>query len=149
MLYFAYGSNLDREQFAARCPGSRPVAAAVLRGYRLAFRGGGHADILRQAGGLVQGALYEVTAGDIAALDRYEGVPAYYHRIIVSVTDSAGGRQKALAYKMNSGASDAAPSLSYVLTIVCGCRDWDIEPDPKVKAALEVQISNPAGEYRA
>lgn len=121
----------------------------MLRGYRLAFCGGGHADILRHAGGLVQGALYEVRADDIAALDRYEGVPTYYHRIIVSVTDSAGGRQKAQAYKMNSGASDAEPSLSYVLTIVCGCRDWGIEPNPVVKAALEAQISNPAEENRA
>jgi len=57
MLYFAYGSNLDRRRFEARCPGSRPVAAAELRGYRLAFRGNGHADIVRQKGGVVRGAL--------------------------------------------------------------------------------------------
>ena len=32
---------------------------------------------------------------------------------------------------------DAAPSVSYVLTIACGCRDWRIEPDDEVKAAME------------
>ena len=143
MLYFAYGSNLDRRQFAARCPGSRPVAAAVLRGYRLAFRGGGHADIVRQKGGVVRGALYNVTARDAEALDRYEGVPVYYHRITVFVKDEGGRLHRALAYKMNSDVQAEAPSLSYVLAIVCGCRDWRIEPDPEVKAAMETRLAEP------
>ncbi len=143
MLYFAYGSNLDRRQFAARCPGSRPVTSAVLRGYRLAFRGGGHADIVRQKGGVVRGALYSVTARDAEALDRYEGVPVYYHRITVFVKDEGGRLHRALAYKMNSDVQAEAPSLSYVLTIVCGCRDWRIEPDPEVKAAMEANLAQP------
>ena len=137
MLYFAYGSNLDRRRFEARCPGSRPVAAAVLRGYRLAFRGNGHADIVRDKGGLVRGALYRLTARDAAALDCYEGAPVYYHRITVFVKDCEGRLRRALAYKMRGDMTDAAPSLSYVLTIVCGCRDWKIEPDDEVKAAME------------
>ena len=137
MLYFAYGSNLDRRRFEARCPESRPVAAAELRGYRFAFRGNGHADIVRQKGGVVRGALYSVTARDAAALDYYEGVPVYYHRITVFVKDADGRLRRALAYKMRNDATDAAPSLSYVLTIVCGCRDWKIEPDDEVKAAME------------
>ena len=143
MLYFAYGSNLNRRQFAARCPGSRPVAPAVLRGYRLAFRGGGHADIVRHRGGVVRGALYSVTARDAEGLDRYEGVPTYYHPITVFVKDEKGRLRKALAYKMRSDVTDAAPSLSYVLTIVCGCRDWKIEPDQEVKAALDARLEGP------
>jgi len=140
MLYFAFGSNLCRAQFAARCPGSRPVSRATLRGWRLAFRGNGHADIVRQKGSIVQGALYEVTDGDLAALDRYEGVPVYYHRITVRVRDEAGRLVWALAYKMRSDAADTPPSLSYALTIVRGCRDWGIEPDGEVKAALEAAL---------
>ena len=137
MLYFAYGSNLERRRFKARCPGSRPVAAAELRGYRLAFRGNGHADIVRDKGGLVRGALYNLAARDVASLDRYEGAPTYYHRITVFVKDGDGRLRRALAYKMRSDVADAEPSLTYVLTIVCGCRDWQIEPDDEVKAAME------------
>ena len=135
MLYFAYGSNLDRRQFARRCPGSRPVAPATLRGYRLAFRGSGHADIVREKGGLVRGALYRATARDVEALDRYEGVPGYYHRITVFVKDDAGRVRKAFAYKMGNRFEEAAPSLSYTLIIVRGYRDWGIQPDAEVEAA--------------
>jgi len=53
------------------------------------------------------------------------------------VKDGDGRLRRALAYKMRSDVADAAPSLSYVLTIVCGCRDWQIEPDDEVKAAME------------
>ena len=146
MLYFAYGSNLDRRQFAARCPGSRPVTAAALRGYRLAFRGGGHADIVREKGGLVRGGLYEVAARHLAALDLYEGAPTYYHRITVFVKDAEGRLRKALAYKMRNDTADAAPSLPYVLSIVCGCRSWRIEPDPEVKAAMEARLAESVEE---
>ena len=146
MLYFAYGSNLDRKRFAARCPGSRPVAAAELRGYRLAFRGNGHADVVRQKGGVVRGALYSLTARDAAALDYYEGAPIYYHRITVFVKDADGKLRRALAYKMRNDATDAAPSLFYVLTIICGCRDWRIEPDEEVTAAMDAGLAAPEGE---
>ena len=146
MLYFAYGSNLHRRRFEARCPGSRPVAAAELRGYRLAFRGNGHADIVRQKGSVVRGALYTVTPRDVEALDCYEGVPVYYHRITIFVKDGAGRLHKALAYKMRNDVTDAAPLLSYVLTIVSGCRDWNIEPDDEVKAAMEMAQATPGRE---
>jgi len=135
MLYFAYGSNLDRRQFARRCPGSRSVAPAVLRGYRLAFRGGGHADIVREKGGTVRGALYEVTKRDVEALNRYEGVPGYYHRITVFVRDGRGRLRRAFAYKMGNAFGETAPALSYVQIIHRGCRDWGIEPDAEVEAA--------------
>jgi gamma-glutamylcyclotransferase (GGCT)/AIG2-like uncharacterized protein YtfP len=144
--YFAYGSNLDRRRFKARCPGSRPVAPAELRGYRLAFRGNGHADIVQQKGGVVRGALYSVTTRDVRALDYYEGVPVYYHRITVFVKDEGGRLRRALAYKMRNDVADAPPSLSYVLTIVCGCRDWNIEPDDEVKAAMELAQATPGRE---
>jgi len=146
MLYFAYGSNLDRRRFRARCPGSRPVATAELRGYRLAFRGDGFADIVRQKGGVVRGALYGVSARDAVALDYYEGAPVHYHRITVFVKDAGGKLRRALAYKMRNDATDAAPSLFYVLTIVRGYRDWRIEPDDEVIAAMETCLAARGGE---
>ena len=39
-LYFAYGSNLNLDQMAVRCPQAGVVGKAVLEGYELAFRRG-------------------------------------------------------------------------------------------------------------
>ena len=38
--YFAYGSNLNFEQMAYRCPEATVVGTAKLDGYELAFRRG-------------------------------------------------------------------------------------------------------------
>ena len=138
MLYWAYGSNLNMTQFARRCPGSRPVCRAVLKGYRFAFRGHGHADIVRgRRGDEVWGALYEITERDAAALDRYEGVPTYYRRVDVYVEDDQGEVRPALAYKMAPHQKRAAPSLGYVLTILQGCREWGLTPDAEIEEALQ------------
>ena len=39
MLYFAYGSNLDVQQMALRCPRARKLGRARLDGYELKFDG--------------------------------------------------------------------------------------------------------------
>ena len=43
-LYFAYGSNMNLNQMAFRCPDAEVVESVRLEGYRLAFRtnGGGN-----------------------------------------------------------------------------------------------------------
>ena len=38
-LYFAYGSNLDLEQMAQRCPDAEIVGPVRLENYELRFRG--------------------------------------------------------------------------------------------------------------
>ena len=40
-LYFAYGSNLDLEQMAQRCPDAEIVGPVRLENYELRFRGSG------------------------------------------------------------------------------------------------------------
>ena len=39
-FYLAYGSNLNLEQMAHRCPTAKPIGTAVLKDYQLLFRGG-------------------------------------------------------------------------------------------------------------
>ena len=36
-LYFAYGSNIDLEQMARRCPAAQVVGPGILENYELAF----------------------------------------------------------------------------------------------------------------
>ena len=49
MLYFAYGSNLNRKQMKRRCKESKYIGCYTLKNYKLAFRkkyyGGGVAYI--------------------------------------------------------------------------------------------------------
>ena len=52
--YFAYGSNLNFEQMAYRCPEATVVGTAKLDGYELAFRRG-YLTILPKEGASVEG----------------------------------------------------------------------------------------------
>lgn len=91
MLYFAYGSNMSVAQMARRAPAARPLGTGCLAGHRLFFTTDGYAAIRRQAGHRVRGVVWQVSARDIAMLDRYEGVgEGWYRRRTVAVR--SGGR---------------------------------------------------------
>ena len=64
-LYFAYGSNINLEQMAVRCPAAQVVGPAVLDGYELLFRGNrrgaGVATIEPLPGSQVHGLLWKLT----------------------------------------------------------------------------------------
>jgi len=105
-LYFAYGSNLDRDQMLGRCPRATVVGRATLPGFRLMFaghspsRGGAVATVARDADGQVQGVLYVLTEADLAELDRCEGVPFTYDRVLKIVVDDRGRRRRAQVYRL-------------------------------------------------
>lgn len=92
-LYFAYGSNLSREQMKIRCPQSSYVGKAILPNYALAFGGfsagwgGAVATIERAAGAQVEGVLYLLPRADLWRLDGYEGHPRSYRREMRRVLD--------------------------------------------------------------
>ena len=44
--YIAYGSNLNLEQMARRCPTAKVVGSTIFKNYRLVFRGGSHGPAL-------------------------------------------------------------------------------------------------------
>lgn len=72
--YFAYGSNLNFEQMAYRCPEATVVGTAKLDGYELAFRRG-YLTILPKEGASVEGLIWSVTDHDEAQLERGETAP--------------------------------------------------------------------------
>lgn len=108
-LYFAYGSNLNLDQMARRCPDAEPVGRVRLDGYRLAFRrtGGGYLTILPDKGNHVDGLLWKVSAQDEQALNHYEGFPHFYARRTVDVQGKGVGHQ-AMVYVMNAPYKDRA-----------------------------------------
>ena len=109
-LYAAYGSNMNLEQMAYRCPTARVVGMAWLKDYRLLFRGdkeNAHATVEPHDGGAVPIVLWEITPTDEMALDRYEGYPTYYRKENVRVemngttTDDEPTETMAMVYIMN------------------------------------------------
>ncbi len=102
-LYIAYGSNLNLEQMAARCPTARVAGASQLNGRRLLFRGaraGAVATVEPHKGGSVPVLVWEITPQDEAALDRYEGFPFLYRKEKARVMLN-GKRVTAMIYIMN------------------------------------------------
>lgn len=128
--YFAYGSNLNRDQMKRRCKDAVPLTAAVLKGYRLVERC--HADIEPADGYVVNGAVYEISGDDLTALDHYEGFPCYYVRVNVQVMTHDGRTFDAIVYRMtdeNAKANNGTPyQPQYRAACSQGCRDWRI-PD--------------------
>ena len=79
--YFAYGSNMNLDQMAYRCPAASVVEPVQLEGYRLTFcgrgKGSGVATILPEEGSYVDGVLWRISERDEQHLDHYEGFPFY------------------------------------------------------------------------
>jgi gamma-glutamylcyclotransferase (GGCT)/AIG2-like uncharacterized protein YtfP len=80
ILYFAYGSNLNAEQMARRCPGARFVGRYELQGWRLVFRKFADIEPADLIDDSVLGGVWEITALHLRALDRFEGHPVTYRR---------------------------------------------------------------------
>lgn len=126
-LYFAYGSNLNLEQFRRRCPLATPVSRCTLDGYKLVFKG--VADIVPSKKGRVYGAIYRITNHCEAALDRYEGFPHLYVKeyLPVEVTTHNGDKvvEDMMFYVMVHDRI-AEPSSWYFNTILRGFNDWKL-----------------------
>ena len=103
-LYFAYGSNINLEQMAHRCPDAEVVGSVTLAGYELTFRGrtdgSGVANIEPKDGASVPGLLWRITPKCEQALDHYEGVPRLYVQQDVTVRDADGKEYAVMAYVM-------------------------------------------------
>ena len=91
--YFAYGSNLNFEQMAYRCPEATAVGTAKLDGYELAFRRG-YLTVLPKEGASVEGLIWSITDHDESQLDCYEGYPTFYDKETMTVTDADGTPHK-------------------------------------------------------
>ena len=129
MYYFAYASNLSKQQMKSRCPDARPLFTATLPNYKLVFTGwsrewrGGKATIKSFRGEKVRGAIYEVSDACLRQLDKYE--PGYT-RFNVTVYDEDNQPQQAVAYIKSGQIEESPPSKEYGAVIRQGYRDWGI-----------------------
>lgn len=126
--YIAYGSNLNVRQMLRRCPGARALGTAVLTGWELLFKGSGTGSYLtieECEDGIVPVVVWEVTASDEAALDRYEGFPNFYYKrdIQLKYKGIRTGKRRtvtAFAYIMHENRPVGVPSNFYMRTCLDG-----------------------------
>ena len=139
--YIAYGSNLNIRQMQIRCPGARAIGTSKLEDFRLMFKGsrsGFYLTVEPEEGCSVPVAVWEVTAADERALDRYEGFPGLYRKkeFVLHVKDTESGkvrRRTVFAYIMHDGQPFGIPSHRYMETCAEGYRDFGFD----IEALLE------------
>lgn len=101
-IYGAYGSNINLEQMANRCPMAEVFGVGYINGYRLTFRHGGFANIEKSDGDRVPVLLWTITDQCEEALDFYEGYPRFYTKTSIPVEfDNGNDKVDAMFYIMN------------------------------------------------
>jgi gamma-glutamylcyclotransferase (GGCT)/AIG2-like uncharacterized protein YtfP len=119
MLYFAFGSNLNRKQIKRRCKNSRFISRHILKNYQLVFRSKyGAADIQRKKGSSVLGAIYDINKADEKKLDVYEEFPKVYVKKYFKILG-----KKVMFYYMSNKTKQTEPSRRYLGSIIQGYKD--------------------------
>lgn len=130
MMYFAYGSNLDDEDWGRFCKkndlsvdGIVPVGPAILPDHELVFnvysntRGGGALNIKNRIGAYVCGALFAVDETGWGTLDFKEGVlDRIYERRTVRVILPDGSLTSAVTYQVTQESQQGfvEPTAAYM-----------------------------------
>ena len=134
-LYFAYGSNINLDQLAYRCPAAEVVGPVTLENYELLFRRGGFATIAPKEGETVTGLLWSITRACEQSLDRYEGYPRFYDKQMVTVRDSEGRSLSVMVYIMDERFREPMlPSDSYYHGILEGYHQNGMPTEPLKRA---------------
>ena len=130
-MYFAYGSNMDAEQMAYRCPGAVCSGPATLTGYRFIINQRGYATIHPDASSETPGLLWQITPADEAKLDRYEGYfNGLYDKCFRTVWDTDGREvSAALVYIDHRNQCIGVPREGYLERILAGGRKHGL-PEP-------------------
>ena len=136
--YAAYGSNLNKEQMARRCPEAVPVCTAFLRGYELAFRRG-YLTVDKKEGGSVPIGIWLISDRDEKNLDHYEGYPKFYTKEEVSLEGNDGKKRTCMIYIMVSGHKKQPPTDGYFTTVYHGYREFGLDFNPLVEAYNKVK----------
>lgn len=109
--------NTNPIQMSLRCPQARSLGHAVLPYYQFEFKG--YATVSPNMHDEVEGVLWEITDDCEQALDRLEGYPTFYSKIIVWVKHN-NELKPCMMYLMHPDEDYEYPSNSYVDSVVDG-----------------------------
>lgn len=114
MIYFAYGSNLNKRVLRTWCPNARYVGKGFLDGWQLVFRK--YLTIEKAEENDVPIGIWDIPDSEIAKLDEYEGYPDLYRKEEMEIAGMKG-----IIYIMNENMiSYLPPSLDYYQKCLLG-----------------------------
>ena len=145
MLYIAYGSNMNIQQMAHRCPNSYVVCNGKLNGYKLVFNY--HADVIEtnNENDFVPVVVWNSADADWDMLDMYEGYPSYYVKETVNVILDNDKTEKAVVYVMvDNRKGFYRPSKDYFECIKKGYIENKIDVE-YLYDALEYSLNHEVG----
>ncbi|MBO5164803.1 MAG: gamma-glutamylcyclotransferase [Ruminococcus sp.] len=134
-LYIAYGSNINLEQMAFRCPHSKVVGTSEIKNFELEFRG--VATIVPKENASVPVLIWELDKRDLPTLNSYEGYPRIYRQEKIKFKLD-GKEVEGMAYLMNRG-TISPPSMYYYNTILQGYRENGLD-ESYLRTSLENSI---------
>jgi hypothetical protein len=130
---------MDLAQMKTRCPSATFVGVARLADHQLAFsrksvnRGCGVADVVRETGRSVWGAVFQLSELDVGALDKSEGYRpgreqnSYWRRECMVFLDGDESRPVAAQTYFGDPQPDPPPTnQAYKALILGGARHWHL-----------------------
>jgi hypothetical protein len=126
-LYFAYGSNMNVDAMGRRCPRSKTLGLARLERHRLAVMREGWLTAVRDPSSAVYGVLWDLALSDIAALDRYEGLPQGLYAKVLQAVVAERGPKRAIVY-FGANAGPGVPRPPYIAEVLAAARSWPLPP---------------------
>ena len=114
-------------QMQRRCPQSRKVGKAWLKGYRWIIAARGYASVVPSPNEEVEGVLFEISPSDEAALDGFEGV-AVGSYIKAELPVICGGLHDVSLVYIDSSKAEGLPVEEYIGRINAGVRDAELSP---------------------
>jgi hypothetical protein len=133
-LYFAYGSNMNVDAMARRCPRSKALGLARLERHRLAVMREGWLTAVRSPSSAVHGVLWDLALSDITALDRHESLSQGLYTKETQLVIAERGPKRAIVYfGTNSGPGVLRPA--YIAEVLAAARLWPLPSEGL--AALE------------
>jgi len=139
MKYFSYGMNTNLSSMAMRCPKARSLGATVLPHYQFEFKS--FATVTPKMDHKVEGVLWEISDECERSLDRLEGYPIYYGKIIVWV-EYEGQLVPCMTYLMYPEEEYNYPSQSYVDMLTEGYTSHGISLDQINWALVQIDDLN-------
>jgi len=143
MLYFAYGSNMQRAAMARRCPAAQAIGPAVIAGYRFFVGVDGWGSVRPGPGGNVYGVLWKLTPRDIAALHAYELLHKGLYDVRHLPVRLGPRRVSAMIYLLRRR-SAGRPKPGYVEMIAAAARGWKL-PERYIRSVERWSVSRWTG----
>ena len=128
-LYFAYGSNMDRNQMVERCPNATLMGLGYLAGYSFGVDKKGYATVDKKAGKTVEGAVWHLTKEDEESLDVREGVRSDCYRKEYINVEYNNHEIPMLIYISNRERANTSSNKEYMRKIINATRDLSLSDD--------------------